>query len=84
MLQPKSKTTTDLWCIRIVGPDDLVAAPSKAAAEKMAADHNLAVRKIIAARPNIVGDGITEESMLAVVEPWPWSAEAHAKDMKDV
>ena len=48
----------------------------------MADEHNGAVRRIIAARPDIIGDGITADSMMAVVVPWPWSAEAHAKDLK--
>lgn len=74
---------TTLWCIRIIGPDDLVAAPSQEAAQTMADEHNKAVRELIAARPDLVGDGLTEASMQAVVELWPWSAAAHAEDLKD-
>jgi hypothetical protein len=78
-----NKTTEPLWCIRYVGPDDLHAASSKEAAEAMATKHRAAVAKLIENDPSLVADGITAESMDVVVEPWPWSAEAHAKDLLD-
>jgi hypothetical protein len=70
-----------LWCIRLVGPDELLAADNQEAAQRMADAHNDAVRGIIKRKPTIAGDGITEDSMRAVVEPWPYSAEAHARHL---
>lgn len=74
--------TAQLWCIRYVGPDDITAAESREAAERMAEDHRSAVRRMIAANPGIEAEGISAASMAVVVEPWPWSAEAHAEDLK--
>lgn len=33
--------TTELWCVHIEGPDDIVAMPSKAAADIVASQINL-------------------------------------------
>jgi len=62
-----------LWCIHIPGPDDLIAAPSKAAAEHMAANDNHDLGAYAPSR----------ESVLAVVIEWPGgSEEEHAEALK--
>ena len=73
---------TDLWCIRIPGPDDITAQPSREQAETEAEVHNLSVCRYIASlkRPLDKND-VRTISLMAVVEPWPWSAEAHAANL---
>ncbi|MGY0607439.1 hypothetical protein ACVHXL_06330 [Stenotrophomonas sp. FS3] len=58
-----------LWCLHVLGMDDVHPAPSKAHAEKAAAWHNEQF-KGQAARLGI--------SIEAKVVPWPHSAESHA------
>ncbi len=58
-----------LWCLHILGPDDVHPAPSKAHAEKAAALFN--------AHFDVIGD----MEVSAVVEPWPHSADSHAADV---
>lgn len=58
-----------LWCLHVLGMDDVHPAPSKAHAEKAAAWHNEQF-KDQAARLGI--------SIEAKVVPWPHSAESHA------
>jgi hypothetical protein len=58
-----------LWCLHVLGMDDVHPAPSKAHAEKAAAWHNEQF-KDQAARLGI--------SIEAKVVPWPHSAELHA------
>jgi hypothetical protein len=59
----------ELWCLHVLGMDDVHPAPSKAHAEKAAAWHNEQF-KGQAARLGI--------SIEAKVVPWPHSAESHA------
>lgn len=63
-----------LWCLHVLGMDDVHPAPTKAHAEKAAAWHNEQFKEQ-AARI-----GITVE---AVVAPWPHSAESHAAGVAD-
>jgi len=63
-----------LWCLHVLGMDDVHPAPPKAHAEKAAAWHNEQFKEQ-AARI-----GITVE---AVVAPWPHSAESHAAGVAD-
>lgn len=58
-----------LWCLHVLGMDDVHPAPSKAHAEKAAAWHNEQFKEQ-AARLGI--------SIEAKVVPWPHSAESHA------
>lgn len=63
---------TDLWCVHIEGPDDMIAMPSREAAEAEAKLLNESWRK----------DGHEYDPVLnAVAKPWPYSAEQHAKDI---
>jgi hypothetical protein len=59
----------ELWCLHIVGPDDVHAAPSKAHAEKAAAAFNEQFKG-------------SANLMHAEVAPWPHSAESHAEDVE--
>ena len=63
-----------LWCLHVLGMDDVHPAPSKAHAEKAAAWHNEQF-KDQAARLGI--------SIEAKVVPWPHSAESHAAGVAD-
>lgn len=58
-----------LWCLHLRGPDEVFAAPSKAAAEE-AADY---VTRVLDTHPEI--------RLSPVVVPWPYSAESHADSL---
>lgn len=62
----------DLWCVHILGPDDLHAAPSKAYAEVASDLHNRSFADL-----SVKQDVVCK----AVVAPWPYSAESHAEDV---
>jgi len=64
-----------LWCVTVLGPDDVYAAPSHDAAETYAHEMN----KKIHGRPNAPDDVLC----FAYAAPWPHSAEAHAEDVKN-
>ena len=68
---------TDLWCVHIIGPDDVIAYPDKASAENEARLLNESIADE-AARHR---DDENWPAGRAEVAPWPWSAEAHAADM---
>ncbi|HHA2676658.1 TPA: hypothetical protein ACOECQ_002782 [Stenotrophomonas maltophilia] len=70
---PRSQAA-GLWCLHVLGMDDVHPAPSKAHAEKAAAWHNEQF-KDQAARLGI--------SIEAKVVPWPHSAESHAAGVAD-
>jgi len=61
-----------LWCVHILGPDDLYAAPSKAEAERAVGHMKSFWEKRHA-----------DEAALGMVRfevaPWPYSPESHAK-----
>ncbi|MGY4892336.1 UNVERIFIED_CONTAM: hypothetical protein EX528_18840 [Xanthomonas axonopodis] len=65
-----------LWCMHILGPDDVHAAPSKAHAEKAAA----ALNAFHAARAE---QSEHDPKVEAVVAPWPHSVESHAESVAD-
>lgn len=64
---------TALWCIRFVGPDDVVAQPSRHIADDKAREHNAWVAERYA--------GEEAAEMQAVVEPWPWNDAEHAAEL---
>jgi len=53
----------DLYCLRIAGPDDVIAAPSQQQANDAAAEFNRLYR---------------EGEMHAFEDAWPYGAESHA------
>jgi hypothetical protein len=61
-----------LWCTHILGPDDVIAAPSHIAAEIHARELN----KSLYSRTTVPAD---EVLCFAYAAPWPHSKESHAK-----
>jgi hypothetical protein len=71
-----------LWCIRIPGPDDLHASPSKAMAEHMAACHNAAMKEYFDRNPEkLAAWGVTLDEIKAQVIKWPYDSDDHAEDL---
>ena len=64
-----------LWCVRILGPDDVLAAPSHDAAVIHAHELN----KDIQSRVSTPNDVLC----FAYAAPWPHSAVDHAEDVKN-
>lgn len=62
-----------LWAIHIEGPDDIIAAPSKDAAEREAALLN----RYFASMAKSEND----PDLRAVVTAWPYTAEGHAQSL---
>jgi hypothetical protein len=69
-----------LWCVHILGPDDLFAEPSFVAAVEVVERFNAYVRRRVAECP-LTADDAPLTSLLAVVVPWPGSAESHAAEL---
>lgn len=74
-----------LWMLHIQGPDDVVAAPSKAQAEKVAAAFNAYWGEWLGKkRAESVAEGKNPDhwpSINAVVVEWDSTAKAHAKSV---
>ena len=68
-----------LWCVHVIGPDDVHAAPDFDTAEQWAIRQNALMRKYT------VDAGMEDDpywpQVRAVVAVWPWSAEGHAADL---
>ncbi len=62
----------ELFCVRVNGPDDLIPAPSRADAERVAAALN-----------RLAAGGHFGGLISADVEPWPYSAATHAEELKN-
>lgn len=62
----------ELWCLHVLGPDDLHAAPSKEEAERVAREMTATYR----------GTAAAEEGLKFQAAAWPWSAASHAEDVK--
>lgn len=74
------KTTNEtLWCVHIPGPDDLYAAVNRGEAQRHADALNRAIRRYFEQNPRTENDA-SEESMTALVIPWPWDTESHTRD----
>jgi|GEM_PF-1225858 len=73
-LAARQPVEQELWCLHVLGMDDVHPAPSKAHAEKAAAWHNEQF-KDHATRLGI--------SIEARVVPWPHSAESHAAGLAE-
>ena len=63
-----------LWCVHVLGPDDVHAMPSHDAAVISARELNKAIHGKAEAPEDIL--------CFAYAAPWPHSAEAHAEDME--
>lgn len=66
-----NEKTETLWCMHVLGPDDVHAAPSKEAAQR-ACDRYYAH----------FGDQYPDVLLRFVVAEWPHSPESHAEDLK--
>ena len=64
-----------LWCVHVLGPDDVYAAPSHDAAVITAREWN----KIIHRRTEPLDDVLC----FAYAAPWPHSTEAHVENVKN-
>jgi len=62
-----------LWCVHVLGPDDVIAAPSHDAA----ATHAHELNKALFSRR-----GPDDVLCFAYAAPWPHSKDAHAEDVK--
>lgn len=62
-----------LWCVHILGPDDLMAAPSHDAAVVHARELN----KALHGKPNAPDDILC----FAYAAPWPHSKESHGASL---
>lgn len=58
------------WCVHVVGPDDLIAMPDYATAERAAGRFNAWWKRYLARRGETDGVGLPESP--AVVRPWPY------------
>lgn len=61
-----------LWCVRLIGPDDMLACASRADAVRHAMALNLG-----AYRANLDPDPM-QPLVVAVPEPWPYDPRSHA------
>lgn len=61
-----------LWCVHVIGPDEVYAEPSHAAAVAAADKLNRAVWSRA---------GAPDVTCFAYPDVWPWSKEAHAEDL---
>lgn len=67
-----------LWCVHSLGPDEVDAAPSHAAAVERARAINRAVHGAIMQREGDQNDILC----FAYAAPWPWSKKDHAENVK--
>ena len=76
--------TTALWSIYLSAPDEYHAAPSEAMAQHMAKQHNASMSDYFEKHPP-ADDFMSrmQAGCLAVVAPYPWSAEEHAEALQD-
>lgn len=72
----KIETNADLvkWCVHIIGPDDLMAAPCHDAAVTYA--HQL--NRVLYSRSTIAAD---EVLCFAYAAPWPHDEKSYAEDL---
>lgn len=68
-----------LWCVHVIGPDEVYAEPSHADAVRRAAELNRQTHEMVKAR-------YPEDNtilLFAYADVWPWSREQHAQAMKE-
>jgi hypothetical protein len=64
-----------LWCVHILGPDDVIAAPSHDAAAVHARELNKTLHSRVGAPEDVL--------CFAYAAPWPHSPEDHADGVKN-
>lgn len=67
---------TELWCIHVHGPDDLIPMPDREFAEQKLIDFEVGWAKHLARHPDW---GLTEHPV--EIMPWPHTAAEHAEDL---
>lgn len=68
-----------LWCMHVIGPDDVYAAPDQQTAQAWADDLNAS----IARRMSEMEPDEDTPSVRAVAAEWPWSPEVHAANLAE-
>lgn len=63
------------WCVHILGPDDVIAAPTHEAAVERAHELNISIHD----RDHEPNDLLC----FAYAAPWPHDKESHAENLKD-
>lgn len=69
---------TDLWCVHIIGPDDLIPAPDRGTAERWADKANEYINQKLAENPDFADPRIEAEVIL-----WPYTPEGHAEGVSE-
>ena len=64
------------WCVHILGPDDVIAAPSRAAAAEYADRTN----RVLFGN---AGETFADVMCFVYAAPWPHSKENHAEEVKN-
>lgn len=72
----------DLWCIHIPGPGEVHAAPTKEAADHMAAQHNAAMATYYSSNEPNLEFAPSIESAQATVTKWPHDPQSHADELR--
>jgi hypothetical protein len=70
----------DLWCVHVIGPDDVYPCRTRAHAIIMAADINRKIGQWAASHADVVADPYTP-TVNAVVIPWDGSEKSHAEGL---
>lgn len=68
----------ELWCVHIIGPDDVIAYPDREAAEREATEINKGLQAMSAKHAR---DENWPHTTRAVAVLWPHSAQSHAVDL---
>lgn len=71
----------ELWCVHIIGPDDVFAFASWSAANEHAKKLNAAMQQWRRKEEDSGADMTNWPNTYAAVEPWPHSAALHAEDL---
>jgi len=66
----------DLWCIHILGPDDVFPAPNRAEADAKAKELNTFIGRHLHAN-----DDDATPRLSVVVERWPYDAASHEEGL---
>lgn len=80
---PNGAPPHDPWCIHIPGPDEVHAAPSKEAADHMAAKHNAAMATFYSSGAPNLEFAPSIENVQAVAIKWPYDQQSHADELRE-
>lgn len=71
----------ELWCVHVIGPDDIFAFASWSAANDHAKALNAAIQRSRRKEEDSGADMTNWPEIYAAVEAWSHSAESHAEDL---